>query len=368
LSYVPALDGLRGVAVLLVVAVHVLLVFFPERLQTTLRGGFLGVDVFFVLSGFLITALLLGEQRDACTVSLRAFYARRALRLLPALIVMLAVHVVYVALAGEPLGVELQSVLLTLGYVANWFIAAGHAFSQSLSHVWSLSIEEQFYLVWPIAIGVVFSIRRSRGFIVAGLAILVTIVVVRRAAEWQDGTTLFRLSRISARTDLRADALLIGAAAGHLWIRGGLPQRGLRTAAWISVLFLAGCVLVVPPQQGFLYKGGFTLVALAAAVTILAVVDDHAWVITRALSFRPLRSIGVVSYGIYLWHLPVFFAVHHQATTWPSRAQALAALGLTGACTAVSWRFVEQPFLRMKRSARALQPSGAPIGLQRNTS
>jgi peptidoglycan/LPS O-acetylase OafA/YrhL len=109
---------------------------------------------------------------------------------------------------------------------------------------------------------------------------------------------------------------------------------------------------VVRVQDGFLHNGGFTLVAIATAVTILALVDHDEWIVTRVLALPVLRTVGVVSYGVYLWHLPVFFAVNRQASSWPAAAQAMLALAVTAACTAASWRFVEQPFLRMKARSR----------------
>jgi peptidoglycan/LPS O-acetylase OafA/YrhL len=172
LGYVPALDGIRAFAVLFVMSYHVGRVFaridpFLGRERSWIgRGGFLGVDLFFVLSGFLITSLLLGEQSKTGRISLGGFYRRRALRLLPALLAMLTVHLLYTVVTGLPLAIETHSIAAVVLYVANWYRTTGHPLAHGLTHLWSLSVEEQFYVLWPVVTIVVLGVRRSLRFAV----------------------------------------------------------------------------------------------------------------------------------------------------------------------------------------------------------
>jgi peptidoglycan/LPS O-acetylase OafA/YrhL len=333
--------------VLLVVLIHAVVNFRPSLLRTFVPGGFLGVDVFFVLSGFLITSLLLNEQSRTGRVSLGSFYRRRALRLLPALLALLALHLLYTIATGLPVRVEVTSVLYSMFYVANWVLVAGHEFANGLQHLWSLSVEEQFYFAWPLVTVGLLGARRSLRFVVCVLGALIVAVVIWRALLWKDGTNFFTVTRIYDRTDTRADALLVGALAAHIWTRGRFPRRGLLAAGWVSAAFIAVCALKIPVWQGFYYKGGFTLIAIATAFIIICVVEQPAGM-ARALSWRPLRAVGRVSYGLYLWHLPVFVAVHRYGKTWPWLVQLAVALPITAAFVVASWRFVETPFLRRK--------------------
>ena len=155
LGHIPALDGIRGLGLVLVVATHALLAFGGQH-KEALPGGFIGLDAFFVLSGFLITSLLLGEQVRNGRISLRGFYRRRALRLLPALFLLLAVHGFYAIATNLPMNKEITSNLVVLGYVTNWYRATGHVMALGMGHLWSLAVEEQFYFVWPMII-----VRRS---------------------------------------------------------------------------------------------------------------------------------------------------------------------------------------------------------------
>jgi peptidoglycan/LPS O-acetylase OafA/YrhL len=356
LGYVPALDGLRGVAVLLVIATHSVLLFWPSHFDDVVPGGFLGVDLFFVLSGFLITSLLLGEQSASGRVSFPGFYRRRALRLLPALAVLLVAHLVYTAVTGLPLGIELRSMAVISLYVSNWYVVSGHTLAPGLQHMWSLSVEEQFYLVWPIVTVVVLGARRSLRFSVIFLS-----AAVLTAAAWRavlaHGHTVTEAGRLGIRTDTRADALLLGALAAYLWTQGTVPRRWLAPAGCAAAAFLAACVLFVPPTNIFYDNGGYTLVAVAASIIVIGVADGSR-AVTRSLGWGPLRSMGRVSYGLYLWHLPVFFAVARYATSWWAPVQLAFALMLTAAFTLASWKFVEVPCLQRKNRGRPRQLVG----------
>jgi peptidoglycan/LPS O-acetylase OafA/YrhL len=359
LGSVPALDGLRGIAVLLVVVNHTWIVLPGQTGLTAVdnffRGGFLGVDLFFVLSGFLITALLLREQADHRRVRFGSFYARRALRLLPALFVLLGAHAIYAAYANPPFPFEHEvlNIRAAVFYYANWFVVFDLLRAvPDLGHLWSLSVEEQFYLIWPTLLVLFFGLRRRIAPVVMILVAGIVAVAVHRAMMW-DGSNWLPLFN---RTDTRADSLLVGALLACLWVRCRTPEKGLVPAAWVASGILILCVEFARGNQAFLFLGGFTLVAVAASVLILATLESD-WPGNRFLSIAPLRAVGRVSYGLYLWHVVVFWAVSRWGSTWPDQVRMLVALGGAAACTLLSWVLVEQPALRLKRRFEYRSPS-----------
>lgn len=372
LGQVPALDGLRGVAVLLVVVSHTALLTIPgafgisfTNINRIVRGGFFGVDIFFVLSGFLITSLLLREQVNDGRIRFGNFYARRALRLLPALVVLLFAHAVYAAVTGLPADAEVNTVWSALLYVLNWRAAFSSApLALGMGHLWSLAVEEQFYLVWPAVLVLFFGLRRRASFVSALLITAIVVVVVHRALVWGDGVWWIPPF---IRTDTRADSLLVGVLLASLWVRGRTPTRGLVPAAWIASVGLVVCIAFTNQEASFVYRGGFTLFALLVAVVVLAAVDGR-WPGCRVLELGPLRLVGRVSYGLYLWHLPIFVAVDRYTTGWSASLRVLFAYGLTVLFTALSWRFVEQPALRLKkrlevaREPASVVPEPEPAG------
>jgi peptidoglycan/LPS O-acetylase OafA/YrhL len=354
LGFVRALDGVRGVAVLVVVVHHVPALV-PAFQSNRPRGGYLGVDIFFVLSGFLITALLLREQLDSGGVRLGAFYARRALRLLPALVVLLVVHELYLLATGVPARGPFAQSISILFYFQNLgpnFKGATPAFVP----LWSLAVEEQFYLLWPLVLMLFLGIRHRTWVVVTIMIAAIAAVDIHRAVAY-DHTSGIGLIRLYTRTDYRADSLLVGALLAQLWVRGKTPTRGLRTAAWIALAFVATCIARVHVTDAFLYRGGYTVIAVAIAVVLLAVLEST-WVGVRALCLAPLRAIGRVSYGLYLWHIPVFLAVYRYGSHLDSTTRLVLGLGIAGAITYASWVLVERPILRWKR--RNIEPAGVP--------
>jgi peptidoglycan/LPS O-acetylase OafA/YrhL len=269
---------------------------------------------------------------------------------------LLVVHFVYVAVTDLNLHLEVRSDVVALLYVTNWFVATGHPVAAGYRHLWSLSVEEQFYAVWPIVTIALLRFRSTRRFAVAIIGAAVVAFVVWRAAAWNDGTNFFQIDRVYNRTQVHADALLVGALAAYAWTQRRLHRQALNVAATIAVVFIAVCACRLPDTTGFYYKGGFTLVAIAAAIIVLAVVDGD-WIVGRVLSWGPLRAIGRVSYGLYLWHFPVFVAVLRYCNAWPRVKSIALAFAITAACTVVSWYLVETPFLRQKARLR-LEPTG----------
>ena len=369
----PGLDGLRALAVIAVLLYHAELTWIP--------GGFLGVEVFFVISGYLITALLLAEWRQRGRIDLKAFWLRRARRLLPALyltlVVTLAVAVVF--LPGEVAGLR-SDAIAAFGYVTNWYLVFGHeSYFEAvgrpslLRHLWSLAVEEQFYVLWPLLFAAGVSVgalrwRRRRMLLIALLgsaasAVLMAILYVPEVDP----------SRIYYGTDTRAAGLLIGAALAFVWApwrdsandsstaaRLGLSQhtwreRLRRRWGWTApvVLDVAGFAalgglvwlcLRLGEFEPFLYRGGFAAVALATAVVIMAVANPNTRLGADLLAWGPLRWIGLRSYGIYLWHWPVFMVTRPQLDVSFDGLPLLALrLAATVLLADLSYRYVETP-------------------------
>jgi peptidoglycan/LPS O-acetylase OafA/YrhL len=373
LSYSPGLDGLRAIAVMAVLLYHADLPFIP--------GGFLGVEVFFVISGYLITALLLAEWRQKGTINLKDFWLRRARRLLPALYVLLVVTMSFavVFLPREVAGLR-ADVIAAVGYVTNWFLIFGQeSYFESvgrpslLQHLWSLAVEEQFYLIWPIvlAVGLGFGATRLRRRRVLTVAVVgAAASAVAMALMYTPGVDP---SRIYFGTDTRATGLLCGAALAFLWSPGDkyrlaesrhqrlrLPHRGRFRRRWgwtaplvldvLSIAALGGLIwffLHLGEFEPLLYRGGFVLVGLTTVAAIMAVVHPYAHVGSYLLGSAPMRWLGVRSYGIYLWHWPVFMVTRPELDVPFGGLPLLAMrLGITIVLADLSYRFVETPIRR----------------------
>ena len=341
-AYRPFLDGLRAVAVLGVLVYHLNREWLP--------GGFLGVDIFFVLSGYLITMLLLNEHRETGRISLPTFWARRIRRLLPALLVLLVVMVILIDVGGDPLalGQARGDLLATLFYAANWhFITSGQTyFSQFLAvspdrHTWSLAIEEQFYLVWPILVAVILARFRTRALgivaVTVGVASALWMVAIFNPAD---------PSRAYYGTDSRIFQILIGAVlaislAGPLKARVAIWGRRL---APVALLAIAAAYLLLADDNSIYYHGGAVVIALAAATLIAGL--EAGSPIDRLLSLRPLVLVGLASYGMYLWHFPIIIFTNQWVGPTSTPAIALLAVGLTFSVTAISYIVVESPIRR----------------------
>ena len=299
---------------------------------THVTGGFLGVDAFFCLSGFLITSLLLGEARHTGTIRLGAFWARRARRLLPALCLVLCFVGLYAWLAapaGAYPGLRLDS-LATLLYVANWhFVLQGQTYFQAalapspLTHTWSLAIEEQFYLVWPIVVLAIVKLRRS-----AATVLVVAAAGAVASTAWMawlhqgggDPTRLYYGTDTHAMTMLTGAAL---AAALALLAKGrdasSIRARGAQSVA-VQVLGFGGAAVLgvmalkVTGTTPWLYRGGFLVAGVATAAIILSVVTVPRGILSTILGLGPVRYLGRISYGLYLWHYPLFLWLDHERT------------------------------------------------------
>ena len=347
---IPGLDGIRGLAVVGVVAFHL-----GFRWA---RGGYLGVDTFLVLSGYLITSGLLGEHRKRGRIHLGAFWARRARRLTPALLAVIAACAIYAATTALP--DEAQSLrydaLASLGFVSNWryVLSSQGYFGQSaapslLRHTWSLGVEAQLYLVWPLIVVAVVGRRghRALAFVAAGLA--------AASVAWGVALTPAHgdISRAYYGTDTRAAAFLAGAAIAG-WLSGRGPvKRG--TGRALTVLALAGLgasTLLWATLGGsspWLFRGGLAGAALATAAVIAAVVCLPVGRLARSLSLPPVRLLGRVSYGIYLWHWPLILWLDHRRTGLSGASLLMLRLGAIAFATALSWLVIERPVLGLSR-------------------
>lgn len=345
--YIPALDGLRAVAVLAVIAYHLDLGW--------AKGGFLGVGVFFVLSGYLITDLLISEWRRSGRIDLTDFWLRRARRLLPAMLAMLAAVACLLALADRTRLSGIQGdIWSSVFYISNWWqifhqVSYFESFGppSPLGHLWSLAVEEQFYLVWPLVMLLALKMKRARLLaLVLGGALLSAWAM---AALYEPGSDP---SRVYYGTDTRAFALFIGAALALLRPGERLAAAGPLSRSAKIALELCGTaglltVVVMLARTGefeeSLYPGGFLVLSGATAILIGALVHPRSSV-GGALSWKPLRWIGVRSYGLYLWHYPVIVLTSPtvQADGRPfflPVLQVAASLLLA----ALSWRFIEVP-------------------------
>ncbi|MBF2483164.1 acyltransferase family protein [Listeria welshimeri] len=346
-KYVPSIDGLRALAVIAVIAYHLNF--------SWAKGGFIGVDIFFVLSGYLITNILLTQWEKNQTLQLKQFWLRRFRRLIPAAYVMIVVVVIFSVLFHSEILKNLRGdAIASFFYVSNWwFIFHNVSYFDSfgmpspLKNLWSLAIEEQFYLIWPVFLLVFLRWVKNPKLllkIVIGLGLLSAIWMTILYVPGTDP------SRVYYGTDTRLFDLLSGCALAFVWpfnrLSPNIPKRSkaaLNIAGTISILFFFLITALVSEYQPFLYRGGLLFVAIMGVVMIATIAHPASY-LSKIFSFKPLRWIGTRSYGIYLWHYPIITLTTPvleigQPSIWRSILQVAA----TFIIAELSFRYIETP-------------------------
>jgi peptidoglycan/LPS O-acetylase OafA/YrhL len=337
----PGLTGLRAVAIAIVVARHAGEASAPA--VTAFAFGFAGVDIFFVLSGFLITSLLVGEWSRTGRISLPQFYLRRALRLLPALFAFLLVLLIFVPFQPEgshrPL---LEAIGLSGAFLGNIAKTLNWAFP--LPHLWSLGMEEQFYLLWPVTLVVLLRLRATRSVVLAvvlaGAAAVVAARIVLAASGSASAFTLFY-------SPLHSDGLLVGCTLGLAYAWRWLPSPETVRRLLGPAVVLAAAIFLLVAILGVPYSRwgttiGLAVIALASAVLVYAAIDERPILPLRFLIWRPVTYLGEISYALYLWHFPVLYLWPTNTLSVPGR------VAVSLLCAVASYELVEKPFLRRK--------------------
>jgi len=320
-------------------------------------GGSLGVDLFFVLSGFLITTLLLEERLRTGTISLFAFYQRRARRLLPALVVFLALFTTITIVTAQPGTDRLPAtVSTTLLYVFNWLDDFGGAGVQGAGHLWSLSVEEQFYLIWPVAL--IVALRTgSRALFALSLVVFVSSASL---PAWSGRG----YGELYSGTDFRAQELMAGAILAQLRFGGVVTpsivgRPSFRAALVLSVMFFSFFVLNLENRVGFLVAGWYTAAAVLGAVIVCAAL----YAPPRILTNRAITYVGSRSYALYIWHHPIIFWLRDL----PALPEFALSVGLSFAAAEISWRLVEQRGSYLLRLRQVIRGGVATTGGESTT-
>ena len=347
-----SLDGLRALAILLVVMIHAGVPF--------MRGGGIGVDLFFTLSGFLITSLLVGDLQAHGRILLRSFWVHRAIRLMPALVVVVLTVLLLTQVAPDiaDSSAVRREALAAVTYTTNWTRAFGVTRDSLLNHTWSLAIEQQFYVVWPLILTCLArTLPDRRRLWVAVLISAIGFALWRATLFWMEAAN----DRLYNGLDTRADSLLIGSVVAlalssctYPWlVRQG---RWTRMAVWPATAMLGFMATSIHCHAPFMYLIGYFLAPCCAALIILAIVmNGETFWLSRILAVAPLVWIGRISYGLYLWHVPVFKVIRHLG--FDGHVVITIGLGVSIGLAAVSFYTLESYFRRIRdRYDRDLRP------------
>jgi peptidoglycan/LPS O-acetylase OafA/YrhL len=340
LGFLPALEGIRGVALFIVLTDHIGLFIVPRYSPWLVPGGFVAMDIFFTLSGFLITALLLGELSRTGTIDFGKFFKRRAVRLLPALLLVLGAHYLLTLYLGTSLHVENRSDLFALTFTANYQHSLGITPPWDLNIIWSLAVEVQFYLVWPFVLWAIYRWGRTVRRMAFAMVALIVAASITRAVEFQR----WGWEAVYYRFEGRIDAFVIGGMLSLFWFHDRLPRRVIPWLALVGWVVLITVLWTGRFPQHYLYQWGYLGLNLAGGAVIAACLfNDGIW--ARILSARFLRLAGRVSYSFYLVHMQVYFWVITRRPWWPIWQQIVVAL--TGAVVlgSICYLVAERPLL-----------------------
>jgi peptidoglycan/LPS O-acetylase OafA/YrhL len=339
----PELDGIRGLSVLAVMAWHVAIPF--------VRAGNIGVDVFFVLSGFLITTLLLQEWEKSGTIGLKNFYIRRALRLFPVLFVVMLLYGIYAAFFEKP-DEALRSykyIAATLLYVANWVQVIFGLHHPVLGHTWSLAVEEQFYILYPLLLLGFLRTKLNQRWLLVIFAVVIVGVFLNRFWIWQGEISY---DRAHMSLDTRADALLIGCFVSVLVVNRLIPTTfwalvAIRILSFASTVLLCSLIVGGVSDEVYYKYGVASLTPICVGFVIIDLMGKPLRLTQWFLQNAALVWVGRLSYGLYLWHIPVFFMIGTHNTWSGIQVQGLRFLSVF-LVAAASFYLIEQPFLRLK--------------------
>jgi len=356
-SRIEGLDGLRAVAVMTVLFSH-LFIAVPGILQysifrTLARGGFLGVNIFFVMSGFLITSRLLQDRELHGQINLRKFYTHRALRIFPAVAVFLAAHYFYAARNDFPLSGtaanEFAMTQATFLQYANYAVYK-NPMTQFVDNVslWSLSIEGQFYIAVPIVVLVLFRKSRHHYWPIGVILLSIGILAIQRGLVYND----LDWFAVYIRTDTRIESLIIGMLGAVLMIKTNVVKPVfLRYASFPAVIVVVLIVLYGRADGSFMWFGGMTLFDVACLVIVLALAQK-AFFASSILCWKPIAWVGVISYGLYIWQIPVFRIIQRHGETLSNTERFVLAMSVTFLLSALSWYVIERPAMRSQWAQR----------------
>jgi peptidoglycan/LPS O-acetylase OafA/YrhL len=332
---VAEFDGLRAIAVTLVMIFH--------TTRTEFAGGWIGVDIFFVLSGFLITSILAREFDDTSSIKFGQFYIRRALRLFPALALMLALYAAIVLPFTTDFSRYFEAIIAAAFYGMNWIRAFQIDAEGHIGHTWSLAVEEQFYLVWPLVL--IFAMKRGG----RPLAFKVALALVAAVAIWR--MYLTESGAVPIRTyagfDTRADALFIGCAFALISLSSDLTALATRTVA-IPIAVIMAVSFLTPWDTRWLALGGSTVIATCAAWLLVACLNEPKGLFFSLLRSAPIQYCGRISYGIYLWHAMMASLLSNSRYHFSPLLISLIVPPVTLIIATASFFLIEKPFLKLK--------------------
>lgn len=353
---IAGLDGIRAIAVVVVFVSHfsIGVPWFDEQswYGQFRRAGFLGVNMFFVLSGFLITYTLLTTRHNDGRLGLRRFYVSRSARIFPAVIVFLVVHFIYAALWDYPpfgrVRDEVIMVVSTIFQFANYAVLSDTNLLEENGALWSLSVEGHFYIIWPFFIFILFRLVTKTSIAIAALVAIVPILYMWLAWIFQNNGYLSAY----LRTDARIVSLVVGALGAALWLRTSyLSPMFIRLLAIPAVAVMVVVHSVADGWEPFIWDGGMALFDIATMIVILSLAMG-VFPAVSVLTHSTMEWIGKISYGLYIWQIPVLTLLHRHAPSWNQAVVASLAVVVTIACGAGSYYFVEQPVRRSRVVAR----------------